>query len=201
MIAAEQGVPVSIYRAGNLTCHSETGRFQSNIDSNAFYRMIKAMLLLGKAPAADWMVDFTPINYASEAIVHLALRQDTAGRVFHICNPEPIRYDELIRSVNRAGYEVETLPFADYTRWLFDASISKEPEALQLAIAQLEGDGAKDSAYVYACPVTTAYVEPAGISCAKTDDRFISVMLDYAVQIGYFPSAIRRHNGTSTAME
>lgn len=201
MIAAEEGVPVSIYRAGNLTCHSETGRFQSNIDSNAFYRMIKAMLLLGKAPAADWMVDFTPINYASEAIVHLALRQDTAGRVFHICNPEPIRYDELIRSVNRAGYEVETLPFADYTRWLFDASISKEPEALQLAIAQLEGDGAKDSAYIYACPVTTAYVEPAGISCAKTDDRFISAMLDYAVQIGYFPSAIRRHNGTSTAME
>lgn len=201
MIAAEQGVPVSIYRAGNLTCHSETGRFQSNIDSNAFYRMIKAMLLLGKAPAADWMVDFTPINYASEAIVHLALRQDTAGRVFHICNPEPIRYDELIRSVNRAGYEVETLPFADYTRWLFDASISKEPEALQLAIAQLEGDGAKDSAYVYACPVTTAYVEPAGISCARTDDRFISAMLDYAVQIGYFPSAIRHHNGTSTAME
>lgn len=201
MIAAEEGVPVSIYRAGNLTCHSETGRFQSNIDSNAFYRMFKAMLLLGKAPAADWMVDFTPIDYASEAIVHLALRQDTAGRVFHICNPEPIRYDELIRSVNRAGYEVETLPIADYTRWLFDASISKEPEALQLAIAQLEGDGAKDSAYVYACPVTTAYVEPAGISCAKTDDRFISAMLDYAVQIGYFPSAIRRHNGTSTAME
>ncbi|WKL01116.1 hypothetical protein Q0F98_30705 [Paenibacillus amylolyticus] len=64
----------------------------------------------------------------------------------------------------------ETLPFADYTRWLFDASISKEPEALQLAIAQLEGDSAKDSAYVYACPVTTAYVEPAGISCARTDD-------------------------------
>ncbi|MGN7412147.1 non-ribosomal peptide synthetase family protein [Paenibacillus sp. SAF-068] len=201
MIAAEEGVPVSIYRAGNLTCHSDTGRFQSNIDSNAFYRMIKAMLLLGKAPAADWMVDFTPINYASEAIVHLALRQDTAGRVFHICNPEPIRYDELIRSVNRAGYNVETLPFADYTRWLFDASISKEPEALQLAIAQLEGDGAKDSAYVYACPVTTAYVEPAGISCAKTDDRFISAMLEYAVQIGYFPAAIRPHYGTSTAME
>ncbi|MEK4663839.1 amino acid adenylation domain-containing protein [Priestia sp. FSL H7-0729] len=201
MIAAEDGVPVSIYRAGNLTCHSDTGRFQSNIDSNAFYRMIKAMLLLGKAPAADWMVDFTPINYASEAIVHLALRQDTAGRVFHICNPEPIRYDELIRSVNRAGYNVETLPFADYTRWLFDASIIKEPEALQLAIAQLEGDGAKDSAYVYACPVTTAYVEPAGISCAKTDDRFISAMLDYAVQIGYFPAAIRPHYGTSTAME
>lgn len=201
MIAAEEGVPVSIYRAGNLTCHSETGRFQSNIDSNAFYRMIKAMLLLGKAPAADWMVDFTPINYASQAIVHLALRQDTAGRVFHICNPEPISYDDLIRSVNRAGYDVETLPFAEYTNWLFDGSVSKDPEALQLAIAQLEGDGAKDSAYVYASPVTTAYVEPAGITCAKTDDRFISKMLEHAVEIGYFPKAVRPHFGTSSTKE
>ncbi|WP_307214571.1 non-ribosomal peptide synthetase family protein [Paenibacillus tundrae] len=201
MMAAEEGVPVSIYRAGNLTCHSETGRFQSNIDSNAFYRMIKAMLLLGKAPAADWMVDFTPIDYASEAIVHLALREDTAGRVFHICNPESIRYDELIHSINRAGYEVETVPFAEYTQWLFDASISKDAEALQLAIAQLEGDGAKDSAYVYASPVTTAYVESAGISCPKADDRFILNMLEHAVAIGYFPAAIKPTFGTSPTLE
>lgn len=197
MTAAAEGVPVSIYRAGNLTCDSRTGRFQTNIDSNAIYRMIKAMLLLGRAPAADWMMDFTPINYASEAIVHLALREDTAGRVFHICNPEPIRYDELIEAVKRAGYNVETMPFEDYSSWLFDANIPKEPEALQLAIAQLEGDGAKDSAYAYASPVTTAYVEPAGITCAKTDDRFIQSMLDYAVQIGYFPAPIRPNYGTT----
>ncbi|MFS0869806.1 amino acid adenylation domain-containing protein [Paenibacillus xylanilyticus] len=199
MIAAEEGVPVSIYRAGNLTCHSKTGRFQSNIDSNAFYRMIKAMLLLGKAPAADWMVDFTPIDYASQAIVHLALRDDTAGRVFHICNPESISYNTLIASINRAGYTVETLPFDEYTSWLFDSAITKDPEALQLAIAQLEGDGAKDSAYVYACPVTTAYVEPAGIHCAKADDQFISSMLQYAVDIGYFPAAIQPQFGASTS--
>lgn len=198
MIAAEEGVPVSIYRAGNLTCDSQTGRFQTNIDSNAIYRMIKAMLLLGKAPAADWMMDFTPINYASEAIVHLALREDTANRVFHICNPEAIPYDELIQAVKRAGYDVETMPFEDYNRWLFDADIPKEPEALQLAIAQLEGDGAKDSAYVYASPVTTAYVEPAGIHCAKTDDRFINIMLDYAIQIGYFPAPIRPNYGKTS---
>ncbi len=201
MVAAEEGVPVSIYRAGNLTCHSETGRFQSNIDSNAFYRMIKAMLLLGKAPAADWLVDFTPIDYASEAIVHLALREDTAGRVFHICNPESIRYDELINSINRAGYEVETVPFAEYTQWLFDASISKDAEALQLAIAQLEGDGAKDSAYVYSSPVTTAYVQPAGISCPRADDRFILKMIEHAVTIGYFPTATKPTFGTSPTLE
>ncbi|KAA8784543.1 amino acid adenylation domain-containing protein/thioester reductase-like protein [Paenibacillus sp. 4624] len=201
MNAAAEGVPVSIYRAGNLTCDSRTGRFQTNIDSNAIYRMIKAMLLLGKAPAADWLMDFTPINYASEAIVHLALRQDTAGRVFHICNPEPIRYDALVEAVKHAGYNVETMPFEDYNHWLFDTTIAKEPEALQLAIAQLEGDGAKDSAYAYASPVTTAYVEPAGIFCAKTDERFIHTMLDYAVQIGYFPAAIRPNYGTTTVAD
>ena len=83
---------------------------------------------------------------------------------------------------DRAGYEVETLPFTDYTRWLFDASISESRKLFSWLLHSSKAT-VRDPAYVYACPVTTAYVEPAGISCAKTDDRFISAMLDYAVQI------------------
>jgi nucleoside-diphosphate-sugar epimerase len=60
--AAKRGLAVNVFRPANLTCHSLTGKFQINIDSNAFYRMIKAMLLLGKAPRADWHVDLTPID-------------------------------------------------------------------------------------------------------------------------------------------
>ena len=34
--AVHDAIPVSIYRVGNLSCHSETGKFQRNIDDNAF---------------------------------------------------------------------------------------------------------------------------------------------------------------------
>lgn len=187
MAAAKRGLAVNIYRAGNLSCHAGSGTFQQNIDNNAFYRMIKAMLLLGKAPKANWDVDFTPIDYAGKSIVHLALRPDSAGRLFHICNPEPVRYDRMIEMINALGYPVETLDFAEYTNWLFDSSVHKDPEAVKLAIAQLEGDGAKDSDYRYGCPATSSFLSGTDIRCAPADEAYIRKMIDYAASIGYFP--------------
>lgn len=190
MEAAKRGVAVTVYRVGNLSCHSESGSFQRNIDSNAFYRMFKAMLLLGKAPEASWDVDFTPIDYAGRAIANLALRPDTAGRVFHICNPRPIPYSKLIGAIRELGYAVETMPFGEYADWLLRPGGDKDAEAVKLAIAQLEGDGAKDMSYRYACPVTEAYLAESGIRCPEADERFIRRMFAYAAQIGYFPAAL-----------
>ncbi|AEI39335.1 non-ribosomal peptide synthetase [Paenibacillus mucilaginosus] len=190
--AAERGLAVNIYRAGNLTCHSVTGKFQKNIDSNAFYRMFKAMFLLGRAPKANWYVDFTPIDYASRAVVSLATRTDTVGRTFHICNPEQILYSDLIGMIRECGYEVETLEFRRYMDWLFDAAVPKPAEALQLAMAQLEGDGAKDSDVRYGCTVTAAFLREEGITCPPADREFIRRMLAYAAGIGYFPAGTGR---------
>lgn len=187
--AAQSGTPVSIYRAGNLTAHSANGRFQRNIDSNAYYRMMKAMLLLGKAPQADCHTDFTPIDYASRAIVELSVHQKSANRIFHICNPNPLPYDELIAMVNQLGYAVETMSFDDYSAWLLNPSSGIQEDALHLAMGQLEGDGAKDSAYRYGCPVTAALLDQAGVQCPTTDLEFIRNMIQHAVEIGYFPTA------------
>jgi amino acid adenylation domain-containing protein/thioester reductase-like protein len=189
ILAAELGLDVSIYRAGNLSCHSETGLFQKNIDSNSFYRMIKAMLLLGKAPQVNWEMDFTPINYAGQSIVHLALQGDTSGRMFHICNPVTVAYSEWIAIIQEYGYEIETLAPKAYTEWLFDNRYPKDPEGVKLAIAQLEGDGAKDSPFRYGCELTSESLRTSGITCAEPDRQLMAKMIDYAVKIGYFPRA------------
>lgn len=194
--AAEQGLAINIYRAGNLSSHSMSGSFQRNIDSNAMYRMIKAMLLLGKAPAVDQWMDFTPIDYAGRSIVHLALQPDTAGRIFHICNPQQLLYSDLIGLINDAGYPVELLRQDAYHNWLLDSSISKPAEAMQLAMAQLEGDGARQSPYRLANPLTAERLEQDGISCALPDLTFIQAMLSYAAGIGYFPEPVAELKAT-----
>lgn len=190
MHAASEGLQVNIYRAGNLSCHSESGLFQRNIDSNSFYRMLKAMLLLGKAPNVQWEVDFTPIDYAGKSIVALALQPADAGRLYHICNPETIAYAKWVDLIRQYGYPIELLEPEAYAAWLFDASVPKNAEGVKLAIAQLEGDGAKDSGYRYGCESTSAALRVLGITCAAPDSRFMGNMLDHAVRIGYFPKAL-----------
>ncbi|MCM3631097.1 amino acid adenylation domain-containing protein [Paenibacillus glycanilyticus] len=190
MSAAGEGLQVNIYRAGNLSSHSGSGLFQRNIDSNSFYRMLKAMLLLGKAPKVQWEVDFTPIDYAGKAIASLALQPDRAGRLYHICNPQTLTYAKWIDLIRSYGYQVDLLEPEAYTAWLFDASIPKNAEGVKLAIAQLEGDGAKDSGYRYGCESTYAALQAIGVTCAAPDHRFMGNMMDHAVKIGYFPKAL-----------
>ncbi|MFB5267552.1 amino acid adenylation domain-containing protein [Paenibacillus enshidis] len=187
MAAAQQGLHVSIYRAGNLSCHSESGLFQKNIDSNSFYRMLKAMLLLGKAPQVQWEVDFTPIDYAGKSIVALALRSDSLGRVFHICNPQTISYTSWVNLFREYGYEIELMEQEAYRTWLFDPAAPKNTEGVKLAIAQLEGDGAKDSRYRYGCGLTSGALQGTGITCVLPDSLFMKRMIEHAIKVGYLP--------------
>lgn len=186
--AVQDAIPVSIYRVGNLSCHSETGKFQRNIDDNAFYRMIKSMLYLGKTPTAQWHVDFTPINYASQALVSLAAQSAANGHVFHLCNPVSITYFELIDTIKELGYDLTIVSTQEYTNWLLNGEHSKDvQEFLSLAIAQLEGDGASDSPFIFNCKKTLEFLANTKIECAVPNPAFIQRMLQYGIDTGYFP--------------
>ncbi|AOZ93093.1 non-ribosomal peptide synthetase [Paenibacillus crassostreae] len=182
----EEGVAATVYRVGNLSCHSETGAFQNNINNNAFYRMLKAMLLLKKAPQVRWQVDLTPINYAGQAITALALSDDTVGKMFHICNPVQIPYEEMIESFHKYGYDITLLDWEQYESWLFDSSQPKEQTGLELAMAQLEGDGAKNSIYRFACPQTTDYLQKLNVACQVPDEGFFQRLIEHAIAVDYF---------------
>lgn len=184
---AEEGVPSTIYRIGNLSCHSKTGRFQQNIDNNAFYRMLKAMLILGKAPRVRWYVDVTPIDYAGKAVATLALQNHTVGSLFHVCNPSQILYDDMLQSIQDYGYNIELLEWSKYESWVLDHNQPKDRMGLELAMAQLEGDGAKNSAFRFTCPQTLEFLAESVVPCEAPDKAFFERMIDYAVSIGYFP--------------
>ena len=182
----QEGVAATVYRVGNLSCHSKNGKFQKNIDHNAFYRMLKAMLILKRAPRVRWEVDMTPINYAGQSIAALALQQETVGRIFHICNPNTISYEQMIGYFQSYGYEIELLDWREYEAWLLNPAIEKNQEGLELAMAQLEGDGAKNSMYRYGCAQTVQYLEKSGVTCAEADEQFFNKLIQYAEEIGYF---------------
>lgn len=186
--AVNDSIPVSIYRVGNLTCHSQTGKFQRNIDDNAFYRLVKSMLYLGKTPSAHWHVDFTPINYASQALVALARQPKSNGHIFHLCNPVPLLYLDFVEAIKDMGYALEIVTAKEYEDWLLH---SEHPEELQdylsLAIAQLDGDGPSDSPFRMNSDKTQDFLKYTDITCAEPNPAFIRTMIGYGIQLGYFP--------------
>ena len=72
---------------------------------------------------------------------------------------------------------------------LTNKNIKKTQEGLELAIAQLDGDGVKNSCYRFACPNTIKYLNSASVKCTQVDQDFIDKMISYAIKVEYFPKA------------
>ncbi|WP_249662372.1 hypothetical protein, partial [Lysinibacillus fusiformis] len=61
-------------------------------------------------------------------------------------------------------------------------------EYLSLAIAQLEGDGAGDSPFIFNCKKTLEFLVNTKIECAVPNTAFIHRMFQYVIDTGYFPA-------------
>ena len=89
--------------------------------------------------------------------------------------------------IKNLGYNIDLLEQSEYEKWLFDATIEKSQEGLELAIAQLDGDGVRDANHRFGCPNTIKYLQSASFKCTEVNQDFIDKMINYAVKIGYFP--------------
>lgn len=182
----QKGLPVTILRPGNISCQYETGVFQHNINANAIYRMLKSFILLGKAPDVDFNMDFTMVDFASRCITEVIKEDTSVGGVYHICNPTNIPFHEVINHVRSYGYKIEIVSNEEYESFLYSDE-PKDPEGLELAMAGLEGDGAKESPLTYCCPRTMEVLSKKGIHTPNPDKAFIHRMIEQAIKVGYFP--------------
>ncbi|XP_074650108.1 uncharacterized protein LOC141905204 [Tubulanus polymorphus] len=111
--ARARGVPVVIYRPGNMSGDSKTAHWNP-ADFNLM--MIKACLETGSAPQIDWQVEMTPVDFAAKAIVMLTQNiMLSLGKTFHIANDDPLHASWLFEWLMAHGYKLQILP---YTKWL-----------------------------------------------------------------------------------
>ncbi|MEW4149998.1 amino acid adenylation domain-containing protein [Bacillus thuringiensis] len=187
--AGNKGLPVTIHRVGNLVAHSETGQFQRNIHQNAFYRFIKAALILGAIPPITSDIDLTPINYCSQALVYLTRFKETIGETFHLCNPALASGEYYIKDLQSFGYNIQTVEPERFFERIFRSSLtSEQQEAVELMMPQLEGRKGGGGQVYIDCERTQAFLADSGIQCAKPNKLFVHLLLDYGVKVGFFPS-------------
>jgi amino acid adenylation domain-containing protein/thioester reductase-like protein len=111
--AAGRGLPVCVYRPGNVSGHSTSGASNPR-DFQA--RLIVESLRLGRAPRLDgWRMEMTPVDFVSHAICHLASEPEALGQVFHLVDPNPVPAERVFTWLEELGYTLERL---DYPDWL-----------------------------------------------------------------------------------
>jgi amino acid adenylation domain-containing protein/thioester reductase-like protein len=111
--AAARGLPVCVYRPGNVSGHSESG---TSNQRDLLGAVIVESLRLGCAPEVDdWRMEMTPVDFVAAAILHLASDSEAFGGTYHLANPDPPPAEELFDRLEELGYPLERLP---YDEWL-----------------------------------------------------------------------------------
>jgi thioester reductase-like protein len=111
--AAGRGLPVSVYRPGNVSGHSETG---ASNPRDLLGAVLVESLRLGRAPEVEgWSMEMTPVDFVAGAILHLASDPRTLGGTYHLASPAPPPAGEVFDRLEEIGYPLERIP---YDEWL-----------------------------------------------------------------------------------
>ncbi|MBW4515829.1 MAG: amino acid adenylation domain-containing protein [Timaviella obliquedivisa GSE-PSE-MK23-08B] len=123
-IAQTRGIPSTVYRPAWIEGHSQTGICNS---SDFFRSLIKGCIQMGIAPNWRMPVDLTPIDYISQAIVHLSLQNTASEKAFNFSNPHTISWHQLVNWMNKFGYSIQEIP---YEQWIAEIKehIQHQPE-------------------------------------------------------------------------
>jgi thioester reductase-like protein len=117
--AAERGLPVCVYRPGNISGHSVTG---ASNPRDALGAVIADSLRIGYAPSIeDWRMEMTPVDFVCEAICHIASDPANTGRVFHLADPDPVPAAEIFSWLEAMGYRLERLSYPEWLEALREA--------------------------------------------------------------------------------
>jgi amino acid adenylation domain-containing protein/thioester reductase-like protein len=107
-IASSRGLPVSIYRPSNIIGDNRTGIQNTN---SFVALMIKGCIQMGLAPELKAVLNLVPVDYVSQAIVHLAQYKPTSSQSFNIVNCEPVEWKQLIHWIIRTGYPIKQVSY------------------------------------------------------------------------------------------
>ena len=183
-----RGIPVAIYRPGLVTGDSETGAWNTD---DMMSTLARACLVVGAVPELDVMVDVVPVDYVSGAIVRLSQQASSLGQTFHLANPEPMPYTELVAWVRSLGFSLETVPFAEWRRRLF-ALAGKSDD---------DGDGAEpflplleevtaEQVFMpsFDCRRALDGLEDSDVACPPVGPSLLSTYLAYFGRQGALPA-------------
>jgi thioester reductase-like protein len=189
-IARDRGIPVCIYRPPLVSGHSQTGLWNTE---GFLCRMIKGCIQMGSIMVdLDLMLDLSPVDYNSRAIVYLSKQKESLGKAFHLQNPYLLHWSKLVDFICSMGYPMKQVSYEDWQVQLSNArenplypllpffrhKWSKE----QLTYIELNQQGRRP---LISCEETLAALAGTSIVCPPLDSKLLETYFSYFIRSGF----------------
>jgi amino acid adenylation domain-containing protein/thioester reductase-like protein/non-ribosomal peptide synthase protein (TIGR01720 family) len=111
---AAEGGAVFVYRAGNISAHSQTGHFQRNAADNRLVQILRAAVKAGKWPARRYEVVLSPVDAVARGIVALSISGEVQGGTFHVENDAGTPVSAIFDALVELGVPLEPSSQPDF---------------------------------------------------------------------------------------
>jgi thioester reductase-like protein len=137
-------------------------------------------------------VDITPVDYVSKALVYLSRQKESLGKVFHLVNPYPGYWSNLLDWIVSAGYPLQRIPYLQWRAKLLNLVEGSQDNALYPLVAFLPEEQAaspevpsQSRMLRYDCRNTLAGLAGTSITCPPIDAALLSTYFAYLVRSGF----------------
>jgi thioester reductase-like protein len=194
-IAYNRGIPITIHRPPLIAGDSRTGA--CNVD-DFINLVIKGCIQMGCFPDVDYMLDGSPVDYVSKAIVHLSKQKESIGHAFHLQHPEPVPLSNLIEQMRSFGFPIDLVPYEEWQKQLMNITSEDNPLfTLRSFLLQRWSDKKltvpdlylKSQRPVVSCQATLDALAGSGIVCPAFDAKLFMTYSAYLIENGFLSVA------------
>ena len=182
---ARKGLPVNIFRPGNITGHSVTGTCPP--EKNHALLLVKGCIQMKCAP--DWQraIEMTPVDTLAEAIVRLSLNS-RGTNTFNMNNPFELSWAEYMEALLKLGFEMKMVPVSEWQKHL--ERIDETNALFPLSQLYLEErkdliDPASHAPAVLNSSTTQETLRKLGVSYLRDYTRYIPTLIGYLEKTGF----------------
>jgi thioester reductase-like protein len=186
-IAKERGMPACIYRVSRITGHSKTG-ISGNL-KDFLWAVVKICIELGKFPDVENLQNMVTVDYVSQAIVHLSMEEKSYGKAFHLLNPQPTTWKQLMKNIGDLGYKMEEISTEKWLLVLKKYAANSSHQELSffsrmLGSSQINLFAQKPQ---FDASNAIAALTSTSINCHPLDTELLKTYFSYFQKIGYMP--------------
>ena len=178
------GLDGYIIRVGNLMNRFSDGKFQPNVNENAYINRLITFYKIGCIP--DYLLsgylELTPVDYCADAITKIIQYNCQTNRVFHILNHKHINIKYFINVLNKFYDKIDIVDNETFTQAI--DKILNNPNNKNI-LAGLINDFDENKIIVYSSPVkinskfTVEYLSKIHFNWTELDENYIIKFLKF----------------------
>jgi thioester reductase-like protein len=196
--AASRGLRITLYRPGEITASLKENIWKLE---DMISRTIVGCIQMRAAPDIDVHFPLTPVDYVSDAIIHISRQTKAVNKCFNITNKNVTNFKTICKFTKKAGYPLELLPYDEWAKKL--VSCSFEENVLSI-LSRLFTDKHKDGerlAERYGnkqahidISNTEALLKGSEIKCLPINEKMFHNYLKLFTQMGYITNPTQNTN-------